>query len=614
MKRFFLTLAMVLCSCVAFAQKGEVTFEVVAPGAVQMGELFRIEFVANVKPDKFNAPEFEGLDVMAGPSTSSSHSTSIVNGNITKSVRYTYTYVVQAEQEGSVTLPVASIEYDGELYSTAAKSISVVDESDAQQSAQTQQGGAQTGGATVGKGISKDDMFVAVNFDKTKVFKGEPIRATLKLYTRLQLAGVENYKFPTFNGFWMQELKDDNYTWQSEAYNGKVYNTHILQEYLLYPQQVGRIEIDPFELTAVAQIVTQQAGRQSPFDDFFGSMDVVQEVRKRLSSGATTVEVMELPSGAPESFSGAVGKFTLDATLPAESISANSSATYAIKISGRGNLPLIQAPDLRLPTSFEKYNVKMTESLQNSPSGITGYRGFEYPFIARAEGEYTIPAVEFTYFNPHTAKYVTLTTRDLTLNVSADSLSRTTVSGIVSGLSKEEIRILDKDIRFIKLGSHELSPKGRMLMWSPLYFVIVALLVLFAIVAYLPAKRFIRNRSNDVLVRGKRANKVALQRLRIANQYMEAGNERGFYDETLRALWGYMSDKLNIPVANLNKENIREKLTRSGFAEEQAERFIELISECEMAQYSPQASGQMHEVYADSVKLLSKIESLKKRR
>ncbi|MBP3426120.1 MAG: protein BatD [Rikenellaceae bacterium] len=617
-KTLLLTFAMAMCSLPALAQKGGITFEVAAPGAVQMGELFRIEFVVNAKPDKFDGPEFKGLDVMAGPSTSYSSSTSIVNGEITKSVSYTYTYVVQANSEGTATISEATVEVDDEKYMTRPQTIAVVDEgasaggspttqSGAQQDAQRTQGGKQST-----KGIGKDDIFVAVNLDKTRVYKGEPIRATIKLYTRTQLSGIENSKFPTFNGFWMQELKGVDYTWQSEAYNGKVYDTHILQEYLLFPQQVGRLQIEPFELTVVARIVTQPAGRQSMFDDFFGAMDVVQEVRKTLTSTRQMVEVLELPSGAPHSFAGAVGQFTLDATLPADQINANSSATYTVKVSGRGNLPLIQAPTLTLPTSFEQYNVKMTESLQSSSSGISGYRQFEYPFIARAEGEFTIPAVEFSYFNPRTAKYVTLNTREMTIRVEADSMACHTMSGIVSGLSKEEVKMLDKDIRFIKLGAAELSPKGRLFMWSPLYFILVAGLILVFVLAYLPLKRYINNMNNATFVRGKKANKVALQRLKAAQRYMTEGNERGFYDETLRALWGYMSDKLNIPVANLSKENIRGELTKRGFAEEQAQRFIELISECEMAQYSPLASGQMQEVYADSVKLLSKIESLKK--
>jgi hypothetical protein len=429
----------------------------------------------------------------------------------------------------------------------------------------------------------------------------------------VQLNGIEGSRFPTFNGFWKQELKNDHHTWQSEAYNGKVYNSHILNEFLLFPQQTGTLKIEPFELTVGAQIVTQQASRQSMFDDFFGAMDMVQNVSKTLTSNPMVVDVLDLPTGAPSSFAGAVGKFTLESELPQENITANSGANYMVRIAGRGNLPLIQAPDLQLPTSFEKYNVKTTESLQSSVAGISGYRQFEYPFIARAEGEYTIPAFEFSYFNPQTANYVTLSTREMTIRVAADSLARAAGSGLVSAISKEDIQILDRDIRFIKLGSSELSSKGDMLMWSPLYFILVAVIVLLAVVLYFPLKRGIVNRSNDTFVRGKRANKVALQRLKKAHEYMKMGNDRGFYDETLRALWGYMSDKLNIPVSNLSKENIREELSKRGFAEEQSSRFINIISECEMAQYSPMASGQMAEIYADSVRLLSKIESLKKR-
>lgn len=606
---------MLLCSVAAFAEKEDVRFEIAAPGAVAKGEMFRIEFSLNAKPDSFTPPQFEGLEVLAGPSESKFHSTQVINGSITKSVSFTYTYVVQAGSEGKSRVGEASVTVDGATYKTRPTEIDVVDEGDASSGSGSGSGAvASSPNATTGKSsVGKDDMFIRISTDKSSVYKGEPIRATLKLYTRIQMSGVESSRFPSFNGFWSQELKSDNYDWQSESYAGKVYNTHILQEYLLYPQQVGVLQIDPFELTVIAQLVTQSASRQSILDDFFGGMDQIQEVRKKLTSNTLKVDVKALPSGAPRSFTGAVGKFTLDASLPAENISANSSAAYTVKIAGKGNLPLMQAPSLELPSSFEQYNIKSTESLQSSRSGISGYRQFEYPFIARAEGNYTIPSIEFTYFNPELSKYVTLSTRELNIDVQPDSTARQSVGGIVSGLSKEDIKILDKDIRFIKIGAAEFSPKGKLLMWSPLYFIIVAVLLLLFVVGYTVLSRHIKNMSNSTFVRGRRANKVALQRLRTAKGYMERDEQHGFYDEMLKALWGYMSDKLNIPVANLNKENIREELTKRGFPETQVARFIEIISECEMSQYSPVASSQMRELYSDAAKLLSKIESLKTR-
>lgn len=613
MKKLLITFAMLICALPLFADRGDVRFEVSAPGAVAKGEQFRIEFSLNAKPDNFTSPSFDGLDVMAGPSEASSSQVTIINGNLTKSSSYVYTFIVQANQTGKCTVSGAVATVDGRTYKTRPVTIDVVDEGTAGGTQQGVSSGAQISAQPARKSIGKNDMFITLSVDKSNVYKGEPMRATLKLYTRIQMSGIESSKFPTFNGFWTQELKNDSYGWRSESYNGKVYNTHILQEYLLYPQQVGSLQIDSFDLTVIAQIVTQSTASQSVFDDFFGGADQVQEVRKKLVSNTVHVNVKPLPAGAPRSFTGAVGQFTMNSSLPSEQINANSSASFAVKVSGKGNLPLIQAPNIQLPSSFEQYNIKTTESLQSSAAGISGYRQFEYPFIARAEGQYTIPSFEFTYFNPQLSKYVTLTTGQTEIVVLPDSSATQSGGGIVSGLSKEDVKLLDHDIRFIKIGSASLSPRGKLFMWSPVYFVILVLMLMLFGFAYTILNRHIKNMSNATFVRGKRANKVALQRLRAADGYMRRGDQHGFYDEMLKALWGYMSDKLNIPVANLNKENIREELTKRGFPDEQAARFIEIISECEMSQYSPVTSSQMQELYADGVKLLSKIESLKKR-
>lgn len=615
MRRFWLIVVMALCSVAAFAQD-DVRFTVNAPGAVRLEEPFRVEFVINAQPERFDGDkiQMEGLEIIAGPSTAHSSSVSIVNGKQTKSVKYTYSYIVMATLEGEAVIHPATVIVDGKQYSTQMLKVAVVDEGKSESADSNSESASVGSTSRQTNTIGRDDLFIVLHLDRTKVYKGEPVKATLKLYTKVPLSGVENMRVPTFNGFWTQEQNNKGYTWQSEAYNGKVYDTHILNEYLLYPQQVGTLSIDPFELSVVAQIVVQQSNRQSMFDDFFGMMDVVQDVRKQLLTKTVTVDVQELPAGAPSSFTGAVGKFDIESELPSEHIGANSSAMYVVRIQGKGNLQLVQAPKLELPTSFEAYNVKTTESLRNTSSGASGYRQFEYPFIARAEGEFTIPAVEFSYFNPQTERYVTLSTRDIVISVDADTLARTAPSGIIGSVSKEDIEILDKDIRYIKLGKGGFLMKGDLLMWSPLYFSIVALLILLTALLYWVLKRAIRNRANSSFMRGKRANKVALQRLRLAREYMGKGNDRGFYDEMLKALWGYMSDKLNIPVSLLSKENIRAELTARGLAEEQSTKFIDIISECEMAQYSPEALGRMEDVYGESARLLSEIESLKMRK
>ncbi|MDR2885576.1 MAG: BatD family protein, partial [Rikenellaceae bacterium] len=446
---------------------------------------------------------------------------------------------------------------------------------------------------------------------RTDVYKGQPVRLTLKLYKRVQLGGVSGSKTPAFNGFWSQELpQNQNRPWQRETYSGKVYDAIVLSEYLLYPQQSGRLNIEPFELTAVAQVIVQQRG-QSIFDDFFGGGPMEQEVQKELKSRPISVTVRDFPAGAPAGFNGAVGDFTMEASLSAQSIAANSAATYTVKISGSGNLPLIQAPRISMPGSMEQYNIKTTESLSSSAAGISGYRQFEYPFIARAEGLCTIDEVRFSYFNPETGRYATLSAPAADLNVTADSGAspRGEGGGLVSGLTKEDIKVLGKDIRFIKIGDAALRPAGRMMMLSVPYFALLALLAALAVGAWYWLRRRMRMMGNAAVVRGKRANKAALGRLKAADKLRREGDRRRFLEEMLRALWGYMGDRLNIPAANLTRENVRERLARRGTPAQLIERYIDVISDCELAQYSPETSGQTDELYRAGVEAISSMES-----
>ena len=340
----------------------------------------------------------------------------------------------------------------------------------------------------------------------------------------------------------------------------------------------------------------------------------VYNVPRKLSTGAVKVTVKELPAGAPASFTGAVGQFSMDAQLPASELKANSAASYTVRISGTGNLTFLQAPKLNLPSSFELYDVRSTENITSATSGTTGYRQFEYPFIARAEGEYDIAPIEFSYFSPEQGSYITLSSAPLTLNVSPDgSAGAATPAQLITGTSKEGVRQLGSDIRFIKLGDPALQASAAPLMLSARYFWTVAVILVLAVVAYVLLRRTIRDSRNTVLVRNRRANKVAVQRFHKAERYMREQNRHAFFEEMLRALWGYMSDKLNIPVSSLTKENIREQLQSRGCPQEDAQHFTDIISRCDEAQYSPAESVQMSDVYAESVNIISHIESIIKR-
>ena len=593
----------------------KVTFEANSPLTVAVGEAFRVEFALNAYPDKgtFKAPSFDGFDVIAGPAESSGQSIQIVNGAMTKSINYTITYVLLPQAAGNVTVGAAEVTVDGTVYRSNALPIEIVNEGKSPGAGGTQSRPREDSSpdVTAQNQIAKDDILLRAVVSRTSVYKGEPLRVTFKLYERVPVVGYNDVKFPSFNGFWAQELNTDNARRQRETFNGKVYETLVAKEYLLYPQQAGTLVIEPAELTAVAQVVVP--GRRN-VDPFFGGGPDFVNVPRKVQSPRINIAVKPLPAGAPASFSGAVGSFTMDAVLPQERLAANSAATYTVKISGTGNLTFVQAPKLTLPASFEQYNVKTTESINTSASGISGYRQFEYPFIARAEGAYDIEPIEFTYFDPQRVQYVTLKSKPLTLEITPDA--RGGGDAVVMqgrGMSKEEVKMLGQDIRFIKLGGAQLRSERVPFIFSAAYWILLlGVLALFTMI-YVALRKQIRESQNVALVRGKRANKVAVQRFRAAKRYMEEQNRHAFYEEMLRALWGYMSDKFNIPVANLTKENVREELHKRGVSSEDSQRFTDIITRCDEAQYSPVESARMNDVYSEGVNLISRIESVIKR-
>ena len=557
MTRFFrhILLLLTTLSCIGAVHAADThTFEINTPLIVTAGEMFRVEFVLDTNnPDdgSFTPPDFAGLDILAGPTTSTGFEFQSINGVTSQKKTCTITYVVVAQNAGNITI-----------------------------------------------------------LSRTNVYKGEPIRASLTLYTRASIVGFEDVKLPSFNGFWSQELPVDNYKPQRETLDGKVYDSQIIKEYLLYPQQSGSLTIESADITAIARVVIQNARN---FDPFFGGGAEEYNVKRKLSTGNITVKVDELPAGAPASFAGAVGEFTISAEMPPAQIKANSAATYTVKISGTGNLTFLQAPTLTLPSSFEAYSVRNTESIRSTTQGTTGYRQFEYPFIARAEGEYDIPAVEFSFFSPQKGAYVTLATEPLKMEVSPDVSGDNRPAQVVASPSKEDVRQLGTDIRFIKMGRAALRKEAAPLMFSTTYFVLLfAILALFAAL-YFALRKMIRDSKNTVLVRNRRANKVAIQRFRAAERHMQAGDRQAFYKEMLHAFWGYMSDKLNIPVADLTKESIREELQRRGVTADEAQRFTDIMTRCDEAQYSPSTSVEMNEVYTEGVRLISHIESIVKR-
>ena len=601
-----LTLIVALCTAFAAFAEEQVSFSLNAPMIASVGEAFRVEFELNAKPDSdsFVPPTFENFDVLAGPSVSQGSSMQIINGQVNKSVSYAITYVLLPQKAGTFAIAPATIGVKKKTYTTHRTMIEV---RDGAQGSATQSGNARNQNESVesqaSRTIAKDDLLLRLELSSKSVYKGEPVRAILKLYSRVNIAGSESSKMPAFNGFWSQQVDIEQGPFR-ETLNGKVYEAYNIAEYLLYPQQSGILTIEPAELTVVAQVVVQS---NRGFDPFFGGGHEVYNVRRPLKTPAVKVQVKEFPAGAPASFSGAVGRYTMSHRLSASEVAANSAVTLQLTISGSGNLNFISAPTLSLPSSFELYDVKSEEKIQNNASGSVGYRRFDYPFIVRAEGDYEIAPVEFSYFDVEKKKYITLATPPLKMVVTPDQNSTAQPQQIV-GVKREEVRLLGEDIRFIKLGASALRSVVAPLVLSPIYWVVLVVMLVVAVVAYFTIRKQIRESRNSVLVKGKRANKMAIKRFRIAEKYMREQDRRAFYEEMLRALWGYLGDKFNIPVADLTREVVRKELSRRGaFAE--AESIVAVIARCEEAQYSPSSSAEMNDIYEEGVDAVSKIES-----
>ncbi len=599
LRHFMLVLSLLMLSWAASAQ---VSFTVDAPALTALGRPFNVAFTIDAEPEQnsFKAPEFEeNFDVVAGPSTSVGRSMQFINGKQSSSYNYTITYALMPLESGTFTIGSASVKVDGKTYTTRPMLVEVI--------AEKQGAGVKTPNTSPEGSIGRDDILLRLKVSDTELYKGESLRASLVLYTRVTVENIESLTMPPFDGFWSQELSFDNAP-SREEYNGRVYETYKITELLLSPQESGKIVIPEAVMDVVAQVVVQD---RRNYDPIFGGRQVYR-VSRELKSAPVTINVKEFPAGAPQSFNGAVGNFSLRSTMPAAEIDANSADQIELTISGTGNLKFITAPRITLPESFEVYDTKVVDNCKITATGTTGSLTYTYPFVARSAGAFTIPRIEFSFFNPDTQAYETLATEPFTLVVKDDGSIAASAPATSNYNYGGPMRQLDRDIRFIHTGKLPKRAAAAFIL-TPLYWLAIVAMVALFILIYAVLRKRIRERSNTVARRMRHADKMAVQRLRMAERYMNEANRHAFYEEMLRAMWGYIGDKFNIPVASLTKEKIREELYRRNVAEATAEQFCEVISRSEEAQYAPSASGEMTDIYAEAVEVISKIESAVKR-
>lgn len=609
--RWLLTLLFATVSIMAFAQH---SFVIDAPRVVEQNEFFNVVYTANSDISKFNQPSFTGLEVLAGPTLSRMSSTQIINGKRSDTYTTSYTYVLRAKSSsGKARISSASAVIDGRTYNVSGVDVDIVANSSGstRQSSGSQSSGdnemAEGGVSRASGKLNPNDIFLSLNFSKTKVVKGEPIIATLKLYTRVPITGFEDIKFPVFNGFWSQEIETpQNINFGREKFGNQIYDAAVLRKYLLFPQQSGNIKIDPAEMICQIQLRSSGGGSRSMFDDFF---DSYQTVKKRIYSKSTNIYVTPLPGGAPATFGGAVGKFSMSAKLSREGVKAHEAASLIVEITGKGNLNLIEAPKVELPADFEKYDVKTDNNLSNGASGISGVKRFEYPFIPRSEGTFEIPAIVYSYYDINSGKYVTIQSTPLKLKVEKGDPN--SVNGnLVSGINKQDVVNLESDIRYIEIGAPHLVRSGSLLFGGLFFFIIIAVLFLLFFIVYKLLLARAKLRGDVRRVKKRKANKVAKMRLKQAQSYMNENLPSPFYEEIHKALLGYISDKLSIQFADMQRETIKETLTGKRMESSNIDLFMTLLDDCEMARYSQESGGESMDVmYNRAMEVISEFEN-----
>lgn len=573
---------------------------------VGTNEQFSITYTLNTQGSNFQAPTFRDFNVLSGPNQSTSMQ--FINGNMSQSV--SFTYYLTANSEGTFRIDPATINVNGGKVKSNSLTINVVKGQKAQSGAQQQKADAAEAG------VNNNSVFLRVSLNKTNVYRGEGILATYKLYTKVNLVNYSIDKLPALNGFWSQELKmPQQLELTTENYNGEMYRVGIVKKVLLFPQQSGTLTIEPMEGSCIARIQNQRKRSNNPFDifndpffndPFFGS---AQDVKVNVKSLPVKITVKDLPQENDNAFKGAIGSFSLQATTDNDKVKANDAINLKIKISGKGNLKLIDAPEVEVPTDFEKYDPKVSDNTNISESGVSGSKTFEYLLIPRHEGEYTIDPIKFTYFDLDKKQYEQLQSSAFKITVKGISGDASAAQSVATSQNKTDIKLLGKDISFIKTGKLTTKPATTFYL-SGLYYLLVAIPFAALILLILYIRKRNRLAGDAEYMRSSRATKMAHKRLSIAKKMIDAKKDDAFYEEISKAIYGYASDKLNINFSEMTKENLRQKLINRNIPDALTERIIATIDLCELARYAPLTqNNNTQSIYTEAAAIITELEN-----
>lgn len=584
----------------------EATFSVVPPRNVVEGKNFTVTYrLKDGQGSGLIVPDIEGCKKLYGPAQSTMQSYEFINGRQSSSVTVDYTYTYRAEKNGTYTIPSATITVDGRQLHSKSVTFKVLPSDNY---------GTGTGSSgnsgdvdvddistqSPDKQVSDKDVFIRVILNKSQAFKEEAIECTMKLYTRYQsIEGITSATPPSFDGFLIDEMNDVASLNEMEHYNGKNYLTAVLKKYIIFPQQTGKLTINSGQYDiSVIQYERVNMG-------FFTTQRPVQKT-VHVKPGNLSINILPLPQPQPDKFSGAVGDFTISSDLSSSSLRTNEAASLSLKISGTGNIKYIKEPEIEFPEEFEQYTPKAEINAAIAGNTVKGTNSIEYTFVPQSIGQFTIPAYEFVYFNPQTKSYETIATQSYKLNVAKGANAPTAAT------DQQNIQVKNTDILHIKLGNKALSKDNKPLVysigyWSAYGFIIIALIII--LFAY---SKHIKFTSDTIGVKKAYANKVAKKRLNAAEKLMKQHNIDGFYEEILKALWGYLSDKLSMPASLLTRQNIAQELANNNISDDVTNQLITIIDDCEMARYTPGLTDESVErTFEQASDIISKIENSK---
>ena len=615
-------LFLMLCPLWLWAQD-DPTLTVSTKKQVMVGERFQVVFETNAEGKNFQAPSFEGFTVVGGPFTSTSSSFQMVNGSMSHSVKCTYTFALQAYQEGMFHIGFASLTVKGNKISSAPFDIKVLPDDGSH--AAPSGGGSSSGQGqsqqnTSDPQVSGKDLFIRVIPSKKSAYVGEQVVLTYKLYTKVPVSSLSVERMPSYAGFWTKDVTDNiggSLRQTTEYINGVEYTAAEIQKVVVVPQRSGTLPIDPMIIECIAQIRTESSRQRSmdPFEAFFNDPFFnrnIANVQKELTSQTLNLEVKSLPeNGKPASFAGAVGNFNFKSDIDKTELNTNEAFTLTLTVSGTGNVELLQMPTPVFPPDFEVYDPKITMNVNNNANGLSGTKKAEYLVIPRRAGSFTVPAVEFSYFDPSKGTYQTLSSQPYEIKVEKGKGGDEGSSGGIYASNQEGIKYLGSDIRHIMTGNAHLKPMHTVFFGSAAYFVVLlVLLVLFVILLFVLKKR--EQLSQDTAAnRNRKADKVARGRLKSAAQFLKAKDQDKFYVEMSQALWGYIADKLGIERSKLSMDTVNETMKAKNVPDELTQQFIDTLNSCEFARFAPgSAEKKMDDLYQRGIDVISKAEKV----